>query len=283
MHQSVKLTADAIWLLQLVISSHVIHALGDPSQSPTRIWTRVPSLRDRRLTNWGISYPSPLNNLHLFSPNGIPHPPFVISEDLLFNRSACQTGHDPEVKTMCFPIIPPPILFTCNTILTLFGKVSSKNTICPHSNSFVQKSTPKPLNNFVNPICTKLWIFSRLVDAEYSFVIHSQISQKNDKNSSMTHKQVYIKVANVNTHILMIDFQAWHMLHWIIFSGLWVYCYFSFPHWSTTPLDEANVQVCQCEAREVCVVGGRQGHSDRVLTNHAGDSERGIFMAINYF
>ncbi len=33
MHQSVQLT-DAIWLLQLVISSTLIHALGDPSQSP---------------------------------------------------------------------------------------------------------------------------------------------------------------------------------------------------------------------------------------------------------
>ncbi len=38
MHQSVKLT-DAIWLLQLVISSPLIHALGDPSQSPTGIGT----------------------------------------------------------------------------------------------------------------------------------------------------------------------------------------------------------------------------------------------------
>ncbi len=41
MHQSVKLT-DAIWLLQVAISSTLIHALGDPSQAPTGIWTRVP-------------------------------------------------------------------------------------------------------------------------------------------------------------------------------------------------------------------------------------------------
>ncbi len=38
MHQSVKLT-DAIWLLQQVISSPPIHALGDPSQAPTGIRT----------------------------------------------------------------------------------------------------------------------------------------------------------------------------------------------------------------------------------------------------
>ncbi len=53
MHQSVKLT-DAIWLLQQVISSPLIHALGDLSQVPTEIRTQVPSLRGRRLTNWAI-------------------------------------------------------------------------------------------------------------------------------------------------------------------------------------------------------------------------------------
>ncbi len=37
--QSGKLT-DAIWLLQVVISSPLIHVLGDPSQAPTgsRTW-----------------------------------------------------------------------------------------------------------------------------------------------------------------------------------------------------------------------------------------------------
>ncbi len=35
MHQLIKLT-DAIWLLQLAISSPLIHALGDPSQAPPR-------------------------------------------------------------------------------------------------------------------------------------------------------------------------------------------------------------------------------------------------------
>ncbi len=35
MHQSVKLT-DAIWLLQLIIFSPLIYALGDPSQAEPR-------------------------------------------------------------------------------------------------------------------------------------------------------------------------------------------------------------------------------------------------------
>ncbi len=51
MHQLVKLT-DVIWLLQLALSSPLIHALGDPSQAPTGIWTQVPRLRGGRLTNW---------------------------------------------------------------------------------------------------------------------------------------------------------------------------------------------------------------------------------------
>ncbi len=56
MHQLVKLT-DVIWLLQLAISSPLIHALGDLSQAATGIWTRVPRLRDGRLTNWAIPPP----------------------------------------------------------------------------------------------------------------------------------------------------------------------------------------------------------------------------------
>ncbi len=51
-HQSVKLI-DTICLLHLVISSSLIHALDDPSQTPTRIRTQVPSLRGQ-LTNWAI-------------------------------------------------------------------------------------------------------------------------------------------------------------------------------------------------------------------------------------
>ncbi len=51
MHKSVKLN-DAIWLLQPVISFSLIHALGNPSQVPTRIWTQVPSLRGGQLINW---------------------------------------------------------------------------------------------------------------------------------------------------------------------------------------------------------------------------------------
>ncbi len=53
MHQSVELT-DAIWLLQLVISYPLIHALSDPSQGPTGIQSQVPRLRGRQLTNWAI-------------------------------------------------------------------------------------------------------------------------------------------------------------------------------------------------------------------------------------
>ncbi len=56
MHQSVKLT-DAIWLLQMVIFSLLIHALGDMIQAPIGIWTRVPSLRGRTLINWAIPPP----------------------------------------------------------------------------------------------------------------------------------------------------------------------------------------------------------------------------------
>ncbi len=56
MDQSVKLTY-AMWLLQLVISSPLIHALGDPSQVPTRIRTRVSRLRGGRLTKSAIPPP----------------------------------------------------------------------------------------------------------------------------------------------------------------------------------------------------------------------------------
>ncbi len=56
MHQLVKLTG-AIWLLQLVISSPLIHALGDPSQAPTGIWTSGLRLKSRRFTNWAIPLP----------------------------------------------------------------------------------------------------------------------------------------------------------------------------------------------------------------------------------
>ncbi len=50
---TVKLT-DAIWLLQLVISFPLIRALGDPSQAPIRIWTKVPSMRGRWLTELSL-------------------------------------------------------------------------------------------------------------------------------------------------------------------------------------------------------------------------------------
>ncbi len=55
MHQLVKLT-DTIRLLQLVISSPLIHALGDLSHAPTRIRTQVPSFRGGWLTNWAMPY-----------------------------------------------------------------------------------------------------------------------------------------------------------------------------------------------------------------------------------
>ncbi len=45
---------DAIWLLQLVISSPLIHALGDLSQAPTGIRIQIPRLRGGWLTNCAI-------------------------------------------------------------------------------------------------------------------------------------------------------------------------------------------------------------------------------------
>ncbi len=62
MHQSIKLT-DAIWLLQLVISSPHMHSLCDLSQASTGIWTRAPSLRGGRLTNWAIPPPKGIHIL----------------------------------------------------------------------------------------------------------------------------------------------------------------------------------------------------------------------------
>ncbi len=55
---------DALWLLQLVISSPLIDALGGLSQAPTGIRTQVPSLRGGRLTNWAIPAPH-LNNTNI--------------------------------------------------------------------------------------------------------------------------------------------------------------------------------------------------------------------------
>ncbi len=55
MHQSVKLT-DVIWLLQLAISSPLIHALGDPSQALT--WIRIPGPQIERQTTYQLNYPS---------------------------------------------------------------------------------------------------------------------------------------------------------------------------------------------------------------------------------
>ncbi len=55
MHQSLKLT-DAISLLHLVISSPLIHALGDQRQAPTGIRTRVLSRSGGWLTNWAIPF-----------------------------------------------------------------------------------------------------------------------------------------------------------------------------------------------------------------------------------
>ncbi len=66
MHQLVKQT-DAIWLLQLVISSPLIHALGDPNQAPTRIQTPVPRLRGGWLTKWAIPPPKKNENIYLLT------------------------------------------------------------------------------------------------------------------------------------------------------------------------------------------------------------------------
>ncbi len=41
---------------ELITSSPIIHALGDPSQAPTEIQTQVTSLR-AGLTNWAIPLP----------------------------------------------------------------------------------------------------------------------------------------------------------------------------------------------------------------------------------
>ncbi len=60
MCQSVKLTG-AIWLLQLVISSPLIHALVWPKSSPDLDLNPVPSMRGRRLTKWAIA--PPLNQI----------------------------------------------------------------------------------------------------------------------------------------------------------------------------------------------------------------------------
>ncbi len=59
MHQLVKLT-NAVWLLQLVISSSLIHELVDPNKTPTGIRTRVPrlSFQIERRTTYQLSYPS---------------------------------------------------------------------------------------------------------------------------------------------------------------------------------------------------------------------------------
>ncbi len=57
MHQSVKLTG-AIWLLQLVISSPLIHALVWPESSP--YWDLNYGPQHERWTTYQLSYPSPM-------------------------------------------------------------------------------------------------------------------------------------------------------------------------------------------------------------------------------
>ncbi len=56
------------FFLQLVISSPLIHALGDLNQAHTGIRTRVPQI-ERQMT-YQLSYPSPLKNDNdLFPPS----------------------------------------------------------------------------------------------------------------------------------------------------------------------------------------------------------------------
>ncbi len=43
----------------------LIHALGDPSQVPTRIWTQLPSMRGGWLTNWAIPENAPSRMLYI--------------------------------------------------------------------------------------------------------------------------------------------------------------------------------------------------------------------------
>ncbi len=57
MHQSVTLT-EAIWLLQLVISSHLIHVLVWPESSPHQYSNLGPE--HESWTKYQLSYPSPL-------------------------------------------------------------------------------------------------------------------------------------------------------------------------------------------------------------------------------
>ncbi len=57
MHKSVKLT-DAIWLLQLVISSPPIHALGDPSQALTGIRTQIQPIIILLMINFKFKFKS---------------------------------------------------------------------------------------------------------------------------------------------------------------------------------------------------------------------------------
>ncbi len=56
MHHLVKLT-DAIWLLELTISSPLIHALGDPNQAPHRNSNPCPQI-ERQMT-YQLSCPFP--------------------------------------------------------------------------------------------------------------------------------------------------------------------------------------------------------------------------------
>ncbi len=56
MHQLVKLS-DAMWLLQLAISSPLIHALCDPSQAPN--WDLNPGSQIEKWTTYQMIYPSP--------------------------------------------------------------------------------------------------------------------------------------------------------------------------------------------------------------------------------
>ncbi len=110
MHQSVKLT-DAIWLLQLVISSSLIHALGDPSQAPTGILI-----------------------LLVLSSSGFAYTPSVPSIDLHYSGSGFALINFAAYcfeTSYKFPQIT--FLFCCKLLLWLkvhFGKKTLWNGVC---------------------------------------------------------------------------------------------------------------------------------------------------------
>ncbi len=105
--QLVKLT-NAIWLLQLANSSPLIHALGDPSQVPTRIRTRVPRL-------WGglpteLSLPPSIFLMHIIHTLSAIYFSFY-----KFNLELCDILLGPMVTPFIFPHFDTSLSIRCPT------------------------------------------------------------------------------------------------------------------------------------------------------------------------